>query len=69
MSAYGLEAATGELFSLQASHDALLAALKALVDAGEFCVEGDDELEIMLRLGRATDAAKRAIAKAEGRDA
>jgi hypothetical protein len=45
----------------------LLAALKALVEAGEFAVSAADDLAIMLRLGQATDMARAAIAKADGR--
>ena len=45
----------------------LLAACRELVAAGEYAVSSESELKIMLRLGAATDAARAAIAKAEGR--
>ena len=43
----------------------MLAVLKALVEAGTFAVESEDDVAIMLRLGQATDDAKAAIAKTE----
>jgi len=44
----------------------LLAALRELVAAGEFAVQSCDDVAIMLRLGKATDDARAAIAKAVG---
>ncbi len=45
----------------------MLAALKELLAAGQFCVDSTDEVAAMLRLGNATEHANRVIAKAEGR--
>ena len=45
----------------------LLEALRELIAAGQFCVDSDDDIKGMLRLGTATNAADAAIAKAEGR--
>lgn len=45
---------------------AALSALRELVAAGDFAVTSNDDVAIMLRLGRATDAARAVIAKAEG---
>ncbi len=46
--------------------DELLTALKEILDAGQFCVDSDDDVAAMLRFGNATDNARRVIAKAEG---
>lgn len=45
----------------------LLEALKEILAAGESYVDSADEVKAMLRFGRANDAARAAIAKAEGR--
>jgi hypothetical protein len=46
-------------------NERLLKALRALVAAGNFAVESDDDVAITLRLGQATDEAMSAIFVAE----
>ena len=60
-------ALTPENARLIAAAPELLAALKELIDAGQFAVDSCDDIAIMLRLGQATDNARAVIAKAEGR--